>query len=45
MWGELVGVSWHKYGASWLGRVGFGANRLAPMPIHVALKSLSKATS
>ena len=27
MWGELVGASCHKYGASWLGRVGFGANR------------------
>ena len=30
MWGELFGASWHQYGASWLGRVGFGANRLAP---------------
>ena len=33
MWGELVGASWHTYGASWLGRVGFGANRLAPVPM------------
>ena len=31
MWGELVGGSWRKYGASWLGRVGFGANRPAPV--------------
>ena len=37
MWGELVGASWHKYGASWSGRVGFGANRLAlEISIYVA---------
>ena len=35
MWGDLVGASWNKYGASWLGRVGFGANRLAPILSHV----------
>ena len=31
MWSELVGASWHEYGASWLEGVGFGANRLAPI--------------
>ena len=30
MLGELVGASWHKDGASWLGRVGLGANRQTP---------------